>query len=325
MPGQSNIPSWLITPVSSNKTVNSVNVFKQVSSQWKLGEDDVTFEEETVTETIKSKYIKDPYDANGTNMDNILKYGFEEAVSVKDPFEKIIAGDTDFYLDPIEETTSPYMKIDPKNLDPYGLERQNGAWMINCDLWIQKGLSPLFYNVNPSQVTWNMPLRSAIQKTRAGLVTHVWGDRKKGKHSIFDNPSVNITWQSGSIMPIKIVQGKKTKYFVPAGINILYQMLDLLGNTQSILDNGTQNRIHITYRSLIFPKIILIGIFDPTGTTFSESADNPAGFTYDTTFHIQQSIPTLSGTAIKTSLMEYYTASSSWRKSTIKKKKKKKK
>ncbi len=317
MPGQSNPPKWLTEPIATlNKNIQLAKDMAKIGTVWK--------DESFSVSSARSKMKKDPYDANGTNMDNILKHGFDIAHANVDPYEGKEGGDIleaynyDVTVDYDKEAREKDMLIDPKNLDPYGLQRQEGVWMVNCDSWGQRGISPLFYNVNPSQVTWTMPLRSAIQKTRSGMVTHVWGDRNKGKYSIFDNPTINITWQSGSILPYKIIKDSNKRKLVPAGIDRFYQMLDLLGNTQSILDDGTQNRIHITYRSLMFPKITLTGVFDTSGITFSDSADSPTSFTYDTTFHIQNSTPSLSGTAIKKSLLSGYTSPTSWKKPIVK-------
>ena len=281
MPGQSKPPEWLKNPIPTYKTVQAKVVFG----------------------TSKPENFK----YAGYSDDNVL---FEEAAKTNRVVPKVIEGLQDINEEDFAfyETVKTNKEADRSSNDPYAVGRSSGMWIVTCDYWIQKGISALVCNTNPSDVSWNMPLRSSIIKTRSGFVTNVWGDRNKGDKAIFDNPSLNITWQSGNILPFQI-KGKKV---VPAGIDRFYKMLDLLGNSKSVLSNGLPNRVHITYRSLIFPKITLTGQFSAAGTTFQESSSNPTMFTYSTEFIIQTSIPSLSGQAIKHSLLSTYKNKGSW-------------
>ena len=46
-----------------------------------------------------------------------------------------------------------------------------------------------------------MPQRSATQKTRRGEIMHIWRDRFRG--TFYDEPKLQIQFQSGNIMPIR--------------------------------------------------------------------------------------------------------------------------
>jgi hypothetical protein len=79
-----------------------------------------------------------------------------------------------------------------------GMTRQ--PWILTCQSWIDTQRY-LIARVNPSEVQWRMPQRSAVQKTRIGEILHVWRDRFRGTY--YDEPQLTITFQSGNVMAMR--------------------------------------------------------------------------------------------------------------------------
>lgn len=80
------------------------------------------------------------------------------------------------------------------------LDRVRTPWVMTCQKWIEEGRY-IISAVNPKDVSWRMPQRSVIQKTRVGEIVHVWKDRFRG--TFYDEPQIAINFQSGNIMPIR--------------------------------------------------------------------------------------------------------------------------
>lgn len=80
------------------------------------------------------------------------------------------------------------------------VNRTRQPWVLTCQKWIEEGRY-IIANVNPKEVQWRMPQRSVVQKTRVGEILHIWRDRFRG--TFYDEPTIQIAFQSGNIMPIR--------------------------------------------------------------------------------------------------------------------------
>lgn len=78
--------------------------------------------------------------------------------------------------------------------------RVRQPWVLTCQKWIEEARY-IIAAVNPKDVQWKLPQRSAVQKTRAGEILHIWKD--KFRDTFYDEPQLAITFQSGNIMPIR--------------------------------------------------------------------------------------------------------------------------
>lgn len=135
---------------------------------------------------------------------------------------------------------------------------------------------------------WSFKQRGAQQQSRTGHIFHYWRDDKR--ETFFDDPTVTFTFQSGNIMPLRITSTDSV-VALPPGLLDYYDFFYFL-DEKKILSDGRPNYINIIYHSLLYPAILLRGFFEPeTGFSITESADNPAQFTWSSTFRIRDSNP----------------------------------
>jgi hypothetical protein len=146
----------------------------------------------------------------------------------------------------------------------------------------------IYCRVNPAGITWNIPLRSSIEKMRAGEVQHIWKDPIR--NTFFDEPRLTISFQSGNILPIQM-SPQTMQPVVPPGLDNFYAFMSLL-NEKKIQDNGETNQVYILYNSRIFPSMTLSGMFSPDGLSFSDNASEPNMVNdWSATFTVYHSFP----------------------------------
>lgn len=129
--------------------------------------------------------------------------------------------------------------------------------------------STIYWAASPKSVTWQVSQRASEDKNKSGTVLHVWRDRSRGTD--YDDPKINIQFQSGSTLPILSPSGSQ----IAPGLNNFYQYLELVDRSK-IAVNGEPNVIHILYRSPIFPSMVITGLFDPQMVVqFTDDSQNP--------------------------------------------------
>ena len=164
------------------------------------------------------------------------------------------------------------------------------------------------FSVNPENVGWQLKIRGAEVKQRMGSVLHVWRNKIRGTY--FDEPRLNITFQSGSISTYLIPKEADNSFNVqlirqiPDGLKNFYMFLELL-DSQRIYKttiNGKEeqrlNTIYLTYHSNIFPNMTLSGYFDPAAFSFSDSSAVGQIESWTATFVVTDSFPKLTGEAL---------------------------
>lgn len=135
---------------------------------------------------------------------------------------------------------------------------------------VNSASDPLFWTASPKTVGWSISQRASEDKNKSGTVLHVWRDRTRGTD--YDDPKINMQFQSGSILPVLSQGGTPT---IAPGLNNFYQFLELVDKSK-ISINGEPNVIHILYRSNIFPSMVITGLFDPQMVVqFTDDSDNP--------------------------------------------------
>jgi hypothetical protein len=183
---------------------------------------------------------------------------------------------------------------------PYGKNtnreqmRDRSPMIITNTNWLGNGRYILFWT-NPSTATWNFQLRGSEQQTRTGYVMHYWRDAKRTTY--WDNPVVNFTFQSGNMLPVRLIQsedilGNTTTVFLPPGLLDYYDFFELLDD-KKIMPDGRPNLTYIVYHSLVYPSITLYGHFQPDNITMTDSTDTPDGITWTASFRIKGSSPRL--------------------------------
>jgi hypothetical protein len=162
-------------------------------------------------------------------------------------------------------------------------------WILTCKKWMQGSVARyIYFNVNPAQVNWNMPLRASIQKQRMGRIMHIW--RNKFRGTFFDEPTLDITFRTGSILTHITTSNKE--YSVSNGLYNFGSFIDLM-DEQKIMDDGTFNTIYLTYNSLLFPKLQLEGFFDPQSFSFTDNTSETPNIEWSAKFIIMHTIPSL--------------------------------
>jgi len=161
--------------------------------------------------------------------------------------------------------------------------------VITTEAFASQGRYIVFWS-GPSNTSWKFELRAATEQTKSGTILHYWRDRSRA--AFFDEPSVTFTFQTGNIMPVRFrdVANKSESIFLPPGLLDYYDFFDLL-NQPKILPDGRPNFVFIAYHSLLYPEILLRGFFTPSGLSITESAENPAGLSWSSTFKVRSTEP----------------------------------
>jgi len=159
--------------------------------------------------------------------------------------------------------------------------------------------------VNPREMTWNLAKRETVSKTAAGAIRNAWRNRYRGTY--YDEPTINITFQTGNMMPGAGVPSYlfKPGYAdvltsilrhppVPPGIEDFYDFLELID--QPMLDqNNRENRHILRVNTRLFPRITLEGYFTQDPITFVETADAANSVTWNATFMVYKTSPKIWG------------------------------
>jgi len=157
-------------------------------------------------------------------------------------------------------------------------------------------------NINPSEVSFRLALRSTEQKVRGGTVTHTWFDRTRG--TFFDEPVLSFTFQSGNCMPVRMENGELS---MPRGLNAFHSFMNLL-DTENTLPDGRPNYVYIIYNSLKFPTLTLVGFFAPGGISFTDSSQSASEMSWSADFICHFTSPKLtSSTELRQRFVEVHT------------------
>ena len=175
--------------------------------------------------------------------------------------------------------------------------QRTAPMIMTTESFAAQGRYILFW-AGPESVQWQFPIRASQQQTRSGTILHTW--RNGSRSTFFDEPEMNITFQAGNIMPVRLSRGdsdggtiSKTKAEVvalPQGLFDFYEFFELL-DEEKILPDGRPNFVFISYHSLVYPDIFLRGFFTPQGVQFSENAQDPANLKWTSTFKIRSTEP----------------------------------
>ena len=141
------------------------------------------------------------------------------------------------------------------------------AMIVSCGYWQSIG-KDIHLFVNPDDVRWSIPRRGTTVKTAAGQTRNTWRNHFRGTY--YDEFTLDITFQSGSIMPsapyadiplntyYQIAEAASNPT-VPYGLEDFYRFLELI-NVPSLM--GAYENFHIiNYHSRIFPNLTMYGYF----------------------------------------------------------------
>lgn len=166
------------------------------------------------------------------------------------------------------------------------------SWIVSTTKWLRHGRFIALY-VNPSETSWSLPRRETMVKTKAGLVRNVW--RNRFRRSYYDEFTINITFQSGNIIPgqpygpFEDKDSRLAVPSVPSGLSNFYQFMEMLD--QEALIGTEENRHIIYYRSRVFPQMYMEGYFSPEPMSFTDSAMNGNTVQWTHTFNVYRTSP----------------------------------
>jgi len=172
------------------------------------------------------------------------------------------------------------------------------SWVLTCRDWLS---SYRYINlfVNPSEVQWSFPRREQMTKTAAGVVRNTW--RNRYRNTYYDEPTLNITFQSGNIMPsaglsdAALSDPRRAEFYYdtpapPPGLLNYYEFMELLD--QPMLNGNVENYHIMLYRSRIFPRMRLEGYFIGTSPiTLTDTSTGANSFTWTAAFQVYRSYP----------------------------------
>jgi len=72
------------------------------------------------------------------------------------------------------------------------------AMIVTSKVWLAQNKYIVLW-VNPREMGWTLGRREAISKTATGVVRNTWKNRVRGTY--YDEPLLNITFQTGNILP----------------------------------------------------------------------------------------------------------------------------
>lgn len=196
-------------------------------------------------------------------------------------------------------------------LNRLGWKVIDGKPMLQDDFGrIRNPFQCIILHINPSEVQFAQSLRGANSKNKSGTVLYTWRDSKR--KSFFDEPVVTMTFHTGNISPFSyIADVAKRKEIessdyqtqpISRGLANFYRFLELVDD-RKILPDGRPNFVYITHSSRKFPKLTLVGFFDPDAITIVDNADDPNQLTWTASFTCRHTFPHLSDS---TQLLQVY-------------------
>lgn len=187
----------------------------------------------------------------------------------------------------------------PKSLDTirWAMGRESAALLSGSGQWYDAFMQ---FWVNPSECSWQVPLRSAITKTHGGAVHHEIQQLDRftlSSFTRFDLPVLNISFQAGIITAggYNDIGNGDLPNITPHGITNFYDFLSLL-DQPNLTPDGQPNYVNINYVSPVHGArvIWLRGFFSDDGVSWTESAENPNTITnWGASFLVCSSSPPL--------------------------------
>lgn len=174
-------------------------------------------------------------------------------------------------------------------------------WLMSTTEWLEQGMGIIWF-ANPSDISWKLKLRQSTSKNAHSTVTHNWPNDVRGTN--FDEYVLSMTLQTGNLMPYSRANPTEPidseRHMAPGLVNF-YDFLKLLdapkltGPGPDGKGGGRTNHVIIKYRSNIFPDMTLIGQFDPEGTSFNDTSQDPMNVSsWSVQFIVTDTFPRLS-------------------------------
>jgi len=154
---------------------------------------------------------------------------------------------------------------------------------ITCDSWSEQAKT-ILWKCNPGEAVYQLKQRASVQPIKSGSAYYYWPDIKR--KTSWDEPTVQYTFQTGNIRPIRRKGGELV---FPEGLSNFNAFMQLIDEPK--IFNGDLNMVSIMHTSPMFPRMILRGIFLPESISWNESASGDAIVTWQATFLVKRAIP----------------------------------
>lgn len=189
----------------------------------------------------------------------------------------------------IADVTNPPLKNNTNLTQTGEVPRANkSSWIFTTTEW-RETKNEIEWFCNPSDVSWTMSQRSIHVKNMLGTVLHVWPD--SGRGTFYDEFVLSMKFQSGSIIPRKYSDGS---WVIARGLSNFYAFLQLV-DAPKLTADGRINLVEISYKSNIFGDVLLRGMFDSKGISFTDDSSSPNEVrSWNADFIVYSSAPPLS-------------------------------
>lgn len=173
------------------------------------------------------------------------------------------------------------------NYDAFA-RRPRTAWHLYTEyskmLATKQGISIYEYEdcinfyCNPSHYAIDLPFRQSEAKAKGGPVLHTFRDVHR-QNTNLDFGTINITFETGSILPRKYHKSSQTGF--PEGLGNYFKYLEIVQQDRVYRNDDNEivpNYIVLEMNTLAFPNLTMyLYPLDKTGHT--ENADNPSELT----------------------------------------------
>jgi len=164
----------------------------------------------------------------------------------------------------------------------WAMGRESAALLSESAQWYDAFMQ---FWVNPSDCSWHVPMRSAVDKTSGGAVHHEIQQLDRyplANFTRFDLPTLTISFQAGIVVPggYNHIDNGDLANIRPHGVTNFYDFLSLL-DQPNITKEGNPNFVNIMYVSPVHGArgIWLRGFFSDDGVSWTDSAENPQTIT----------------------------------------------
>ena len=200
------------------------------------------------------------------------------------------------FFDRFRQTSANYADGESMRL-PYAGNQKGEArypFILTSDWWIQQE-KYLQLHAGPKSAAWSIPIRAGEEEVKSGHARFASPRRTghNGTATYLGEPRVNLSFQSGNILPIPTQFGTVK---MAHGLVDFHYFLDLINQPPIIPDGakaGAHNYVWIFYTSLMFPDLLLKGYIDPQGISFTEDAEQGAEVQWDASILVHESSPNI--------------------------------
>lgn len=177
-------------------------------------------------------------------------------------------------------------------------DRVRVPWVFTSRRWVRENRRKIVMWVNPGSIDIELPKRASLEKTAGGAVMHQL--KIRGREDVFDEFEMTFEANTGNIMPVtirEVFEGAHVPALVAPGLVNQYDMNELQAQSHQIEETGEANFIYVYMSTPAYPRLTLVGWFDPQAYSFSEDAENPNSIRYNLKLSVLSTEPKLTSSS----------------------------